>query len=419
MQGWRIHLVLATLLCALQATAQDAIVRSVRMVPDPDGPTVEIVTTRPLSPEITLVENPTRLVIDLNKAILPAAKVIPFHDDAITGLRVNQNQSSPAVTRIVVDLTKPIGYSWDAAGNRLMIRLRPAPIATAPATSAAATSLAPASSAPGTAITSQGGTSGGSAVSAGTEVAVMRLPRGGEVHICPGTTVSVTYSQSGRDLMLGMSTGALETGYSLGVGADSILTPDFRILMAGPGDFHYAISADSRGNTCVRSLSGNTAAVIVSELMGDNTYQVKPTGQAYFHSGRLANASTNVPPDCGCPATGVPVLKTSDAPTSPGVDSQPTAPHVAVADPGIADLPPPQKNVPQVSVDAPFVFRASDLPPGTAAPAPTKEVTELAMTYALPPEPLEITVLPPPPPDPKSRGFFGKVKGFFSGIFGK
>jgi hypothetical protein len=416
MQGWRIHLVLATLLCAFQATAQDAIVRSVRMVPDPDGPTIEIVTTRPLSPEITLVENPTRLVIDLSKAILPAAKVIPFHDEAITGVRVNQNQINPAITRIVVDLTRPIGYSWDAAGNRLMIRLRPTPIATATATSAAATSLAPASTAPGTAITSKGGTSGGSAISAGTEVAVMRLPRGGEVHVCPGTTVSVTYSQSGRDLMLGMSTGSLETDYSLGPDADSILTPDFRILMAGPGAFHYAISADSRGNTCVRSLPGNTASVIVSELMGDKTYQVTPSGQAYFHSGRLENASTAVPPDCGCPAAGVPVLKTADTPTSAAGGPQPIAPHVAVADPGIADLPPPQKNLPQVSVDAPFVFRASDPPP--AAPAPTKEVAGLAMTYALPPEPLEITVLPPPPP-PKTTGFFGKVKGFFSGIFGK
>jgi AMIN domain len=416
MQQRRIHLVLATLLCAFYATAQDAIVRSVRIVPDPDGSTVEIVTTRPLSPEITLVENPTRLVIDLSKAILPAAKVIPFHDDAITGLRVNQNQTNPAITRIVVDLTKPIGYSWDTAGNRLMIRLRPTPIATAPATSAAATSLVPASSAPGMAVTSKGGTSGGSAISAGTDVAVMRLPRGGEVHVCPGTTVSVTYSQSGRDLMLGMSTGSLETDYSLGADADSILTPDFRILMAGPGAFHYAISADSRGNTCVRSLPGNTAAVIVSELMGDKTYQVTPSGQAFFHSGRLLNASSSVPPDCGCPTSGVPVLKAADSPNTSTGDSQPTAPHVAVADPGIAELPPPQKNVPQVSVDAPFIFRASD---PQAAQAPTKEVAGLAMTYALPPEPLEITVLPPPPPAPKSPGFFGKVTGFFSGIFGK
>ena len=61
-----------------EAHAPPALVRSVAMVPDPYGPAIEIVTTRPMSPDITLVENPERLVVDLNKAILPAAKVFPF-----------------------------------------------------------------------------------------------------------------------------------------------------------------------------------------------------------------------------------------------------------------------------------------------------------------------------------------------------
>jgi hypothetical protein len=398
-----------------ESHAPPALVRSVAMVPDPDGPAIEIVTTRPISPEITLVENPERLVVDLSKSILPAAKVIAFHNEAITGVRVNQFQKSPPITRIVVDLKKPIGYSWDAAGNRLMIRLRSSPIQV-PALNAPTvpTAVVPVRSSPGTVVTSSPGP-GGSTISAGAERAILRLTRGGEVDICPGTAVSVTYSQSGRDLMLGMSTGTLETDYSLGTAADSILTPDFRILMSGPGDFHYAISADSRGNTCVRSLPGNTAPVTISELMGDKSYQVKPAEQAYFHAGRVANVTNTIPADCGCPSTGVPVLRATTPPAATPGGSRLGSPQVAVADPGIGDLPPPQKNQVHVAVDVPFVFRASDVA-GTP-PAPAAEGSGLAMTYALPPESLELTVLPPPPPAPKGRGFFGKVKGFFSGIF--
>ncbi len=394
--------------------APAAVIRSVRVVPDPDGPAVEIVTTRPLNPNITLLENPERLVIDLTQAILPAAKVIGFRNEEVTGVRVNQFQNAPPITRVVVDLRKPIGYSWDAAGNRLMIRLRSTQTAVGLPANQEGTTLVPSSAT--SAVVSSPGSTGGSSVSAGADTTVLKLTRGGEVHVCPGTTVSVTYSQSGQDLMLGMSTGALETDYRLGTAADSVLTPDFRILMAGPGDFHYAISADSRGNTCVRALLGNNASVIVSELMGNGTYQVKAAEQVFFHSGRLASASATVPPDCGCPSNGVPVLRTAVAPgTEPGGSQQPAAPQAGFADPGIPNLPPLQKNQPQVEVDAPFVFRASDMP--TASPPPTKEVAALAMTYALPPEPLEVTVIPPPPARPKPHGFFGKVKGFFSGIF--
>jgi hypothetical protein len=155
----------------------------------------------------------------------------------------------------------------------------------------------------------------GSTITAGSETAVLSLGKNGEIRLCPRSTVSVTASSSGHDLMLGMSTGSLEARYNLDASINSILTPDFRILLAGPGVFEYAINADIHGNTCVSALPGNARSAMVYELMGTGSYEVKPGEQVMFHSGRLNAADNNISGSCGCP-TPVPVMRAS-APTGP------------------------------------------------------------------------------------------------------
>jgi AMIN domain len=296
-----------------------ALVRSVRVIPGPQGASIEILATRPLTPTITTVNNPLRLVVDLPKSLVASRKRISYRDPQVLGVRVDQFQLDPPTVRLVIDLDKEAGTSWDAAGNRLMIRLHP------PGPAAAEASV-PATFSQGTAPASSGGSavSGdlmlagsrvatGSSVTAGTDTAILHMARGGEIRICPGTTVSVASSLNGRDVMLGMNTGALEAHYRLDASSDSVLTPDFRILFAGPGEFHYAVSTDSRGNTCVRTLPGNSASAVVSESMGDGVYQVRPSEQVVFRSGHLASSDTNVPTDCGCPPAAVQVMRASTA----------------------------------------------------------------------------------------------------------
>ena len=450
----------------LATTDAPVVVRSVRVFNGPSGPAVEILSSSPLVPAISKLDNPPRLVIDLPNADLPNALLsgsknrIDFSNPEIRGVRINQFQNAPPVARVVVDLVKPVRHTWDAAGNRLMIRLHSSEEVTAKLPSVpaftqgiqpVAVPLGPGSS--GMLIQVGKRAAPGSSVTAGSETSVLRLERGGEVLVCPGTTVSVTSSQSGHALMLGMSTGGLEAHYNLDASADSILTPDFRILLAGPGEFHYAVSADSRGNTCVRALPGNTASVIVSELMGDGNYQVKPTEQIVFRSGHLNLVDTAVPASCGCPAPTIPVLRASALPAPVVADAKlPSSSSIPLAQPGdqlkpvalatsnsrvelnpsqvkvsglppeTAALPPSKPSDVHVQVDAPFVFRADDVRSDQSPapkPAPIREAELLQPRDLRRPATFETDVLPPPHAQakPAHHGVFAKIKGFFAGIF--
>jgi len=272
----------------------------------------------------------------------------------------------------------------------------------------------------GSVLFASGGTKieSGSSVTAGDAPASLKLVRGGEVRVCPKTSVSVSASKSGRDLLLAMNTGSIEAHYTLGSSADTVMTPDFRILLAGPGIFHFAISADAQGNACVRALPQNTASLIVSELNGDGTYQVKPNVQVMFQHGSVANPSPFVPADCGCPAP-PPVEVAKPKPPEPVTPPAPE--EVAKTKPpdpvpsGTQDTPPP---VEHMEMEAPLVYHPNQ---------PEQEFDVYVARLRLTEGPMfaDRQVLPPPAPaappaapaKAEKKGVFGKMKSFFGSIF--
>jgi len=416
-------------------------VRSISIVPGDNGPVLEIVSTRPLTPQLQTVEGPLRLVIDLpNSTLNTTRRKIPFRNQQIRGIRADQYQSDPAVTRVVVDLAAPVKYTWDAMGNCLRIRMSGDEAATAkpPSVPAFTAGVQPAAipvaiGTSGSLVETGSRVAAGSSITAGEETAILRLTRGGEVRVCPGTTVSVSTSPNGEDLMLGMSQGAMETHYGLKESVDSVLTPDFRVVLPGPGEFNLAISTDAHGNTCVGSLPGSTSSAVIAELLGNGTYEIKPDQQVVFRKGRLDLVEPAIA-SCGCPPPQEPVLRASADPAavipedkagqklqlanSEGSVIRPDTPSTSPLPDTGASKPKQVPNPAKVQLEATLVFRGRDAQSPPVAPAALAGAAALSLT-AKPSDPLPAVVVLPPASrsKPAHKGFFGKVKGFFGGIF--
>lgn len=276
----------------------------------------------------------------------------------------------------------------------------------------------------------------GSVITAGEHSASVRLARGGQVRICPGTNLTVNSSPKGQELMFAISAGSLEGEYDLPATADAILTPDFRILISGPAKVNVSISANANGDACVRS-RGEDSYVVVSELMGDDFYRVKPNEQAIFHPGNVKKPDLNDTASCGCPAP-PPVHNAEIAPATPAptpaaptleqkappaqAPSPPTPeqkaaalaavetePAVAAAANAAASLPQQPASQVQIQVDAPMVFRGAGTPSDADVTATLAHVHVERLPWPQTP-----TVAPEPPSPSKAKTQTGgEKKGFF------
>lgn len=425
-----------------------AAIKSFRIVQEEAGQAVEILSTRPVVPSIQSISAPDRVVIDLPNARLEThSKRIKVEANHIAALRADQYQQNPPVTRVVVDLLGPRSYTWEAAGNRLVVHLgksSDSPKSPVEAPSVASVTRTPppvvtAVRADGPLAISASDGSRGSSFTAGADRTVLRLSSGGEVHVCPGTTVGVTPSRNQHNLLISMSDGALETHLVLDGSADSVITPDFRILFSGPGEFHYAVKSDNQGNTCVRALPGNANPAIVYELLGDRTYQVNANDHIVFHSGRLDRVDTAATAECGCAAShDAPLRASSELPEQTQNDGRPSTlkdrspSETASLENSQAPMGKPTENSPdssavkevKVQIDAPLVFHATGPPPKAA-------VEEVGVQIYSDPS---VTVPVSAAPDssgngsqprggagsaakaPK-KGFFRRVGGAFASIF--
>ena len=276
----------------------------------------------------------------------------------------------------------------------------------------------------------------GSSIEAGTQAATLKLDRGGNLLVCEGTKLTIASSQNGRQMLFSLNSGNLELNYPLGTEADNLLTPDLRLLLPGPGTVHVAVRVAPNGDTCVQSLPWNAAAIVISETMGDATYQVKQDEAVLFKGGHLGQASKSKS-NCGCPKETPPtqVARATPPPTAPASQQQSDPPAAAMLPPPqqplspqaqqLAAAPPPPEQ--HLAVDAPMIYHGDDPAPDLRQNVVTLRLENTKVI------PLEPAVLPPskkkakpaptqvaqsqPSTQNQSRGFFSKLGAFFASIF--
>lgn len=269
----------------------------------------------------------------------------------------------------------------------------------------------------------------GSQVAAGSRAAVLKLSRGGEIRICPGTSVSVAASPNGRNLLFSLNQGNVEFHFDVRSDGDALQTPDFRVQFIGPAHFDLALCTDKHGGLAMRG-KDNRAAVIVSEMMGDGVYQVSAGSSIDFENGSVANPKAGEMV-CGCPETEVAVPpqmvvteKTAPPPPPAAPPTQPSEPEPQKTVAAAAPAAEPVET--HVQVDAPFIFHGGELPPDAPAVlARMQTVSTLALTAQLQPTvtmpermaPKQAATEPPPQKKSGGGGFFRKIGSFFGKIF--
>lgn len=275
----------------------------------------------------------------------------------------------------------------------------------------------------------------GSELSAGIATARLKLHRGGQVALCPRSSVTVNSGRLG--LMFAMNHGSLVFDYAfLQNGTDFLITPDFSIQLPGPARYHFAVGTNQHGDTCVKTLPGNTGTIDFSELMSSASFRLRPQDSMLFHGGKL-NGNTPLPATetCGCPEP-PPVMQAVAPPESPAIPQAQGSPG-SIPVKGTEPLPADYPGQVHVEVDAPFVFSARNA--GAIEPYSVAKirlsglpnlffVQERVDPVVLPETPAQVSIReehpaqvaarPRPTPAKKHRrGFFGALKSVFTGLF--
>jgi len=102
-----------------------AVLQQLNVVRGEDGVSVEITARGPVTPKLTTLSSPARVVIDLPNTVMGTnQRSLTVDSDGVKGLRVGMNGQTPPSTRVVVDLDKACKFELVPGGdNKIIVKL--------------------------------------------------------------------------------------------------------------------------------------------------------------------------------------------------------------------------------------------------------------------------------------------------------
>jgi hypothetical protein len=236
-------------------------------------------------------------------------------------------------------------------------------------------------------------------VSSGAATTKVILPHRGVLRVCASTTVQLAADTSvpageTPGLLMAMDHGAVEASFATGSNADILMTPNFRILIGGPGAAEVKVRLGQHGDTCVDNAGVDAPYVLVSSVFDGGDYRVQAGQRVMFQHGSLHEVVDQEQEPCGCPP---------DAPVGnefPLAQSEGLAPLATPA--GSAG----ERTGANQQIE-PLVYKGEDhaaKAAATPADAPAAGIGASAAANA--------------PAAQKKPGFFGRMGHFFRRIFG-
>jgi hypothetical protein len=248
-------------------------------------------------------------------------------------------------------------------------------------------------------------------ITAGIRSATVALPHKGELRLCSTTRVSLAADKTvtanlepdeAPGLMMALDRGALEANFATGKNSDVILTPDFRIVISGPGTASVRVRLGANGDTCVDNRGPNAPYVTVSSVFEGGVYRVQQDQRVMFEHGSLNEVVDREKESCGCP----------DEPVTPAPVTA-SNPFPVAQSAGLAPLPTPPPNANKPGVES--AQATAELHYDGDKPREPRASVKTADTVLPPAEPIPVK---PTKKRSHSTGVFGHLGHFFRSLFG-